>query len=258
VGAVMTTILRTIKSYPELNSAIVAIRKDQYCFATDMVPNLAIQAGFISVEDMGNSFKVIANTDLVMLVESPYDSGNKCKNILFVRMDLYKDHLLGFLGPNLGPKAIPEKELNKVIPLLFGNESYIRYQVLGKGGVCGALVYKFEVGIPNIYGSGTTLWILSKDEYAKLKNPPPVTAGKPMEVKKDLVNDDAAAKKAITKLAIDSHVAIRLAIRARVVAIRLANEANEAEDAANAASKVATTAFTAYSEAVAKATNKTA
>lgn len=251
--------LRIIKNYPELDCAIVAILKDKYFFATGMVPNQSIQAGFISVVDLDNSRKVIANTDLVMVVEHPHSSGNGCKNILFVRMDEHQDHLLGFLGAS----SIPKEELDKIVPLLFGNESYIRYQTLGVDGVCGALVYKFEIGIPNY--TGTTLWILRKKEYENLKNPPPPATPKPTEVKKDAVVDKAATKKALMdeatakyKIALSAKKiadsAEKRATTAETKASKATQEAAKARGEANAASKVATEAQTAYEQAAAKTT----
>lgn len=234
---------------------VVAIQKGESLWVNRMIPNHAITEGLVRVfqPEKSNSRLITAKFDLIMLVKYLHESGKGCLDILHIRKDRHCDEGLCFAGAC----DIPENELRKIISLLKKNQ-VPRIQILG-GFEGAALIYPNlgEMSIPDIDSpSLTTGWITSEAELAILKNPPPITA-KTTEVKKNLI-DDAATKKAITKLAIDAQVAIRLEINARVVAIRLANEANKAEDAANAASKVATTAFTAFTEAVAKTTNKTA
>lgn len=251
--------LRTIRSYPESNQAIVALPRNSYFFVTGIFPDSAKESDFVTVVSTGegNSRMVTAYTDLVMLVVGLHESGNGCKHVLFARMDEHNDKQLGSLGGN----SIPEEDLKKIVPILF-DKAFTRYQVFGKDGIARALVYKHEVGIPNF--NGNSLWILTKEEYKNLKNPPPPAAAKPTEVKKDLVND-AIAKKALQdeatakkKIALAAKkyadAAEKKATSAETKADKATQDAIKARGEANAALKAANDAIIAYEQAAAKTT----
>jgi len=134
----------------------IRISKGEEFFVNHMIPDDC--RTFAKIERMENgSKKLTTKTDLLAIVESLHKSQKGCKHIRFIRNDRSKEGARGLQV--VTPKQWPRLR----VALGYAGKPATHVQ----GGFENAVAYSDEIAIPNYSMSGSSGWIVRRDEIGK-------------------------------------------------------------------------------------------
>ncbi|NBO36645.1 hypothetical protein EBU91_03815, partial [bacterium] len=133
---------------------VVALNKGGFFFINQFIPKGIEDFAEVDFKDDSNSVRLVANENLILVVDKIHNSSKGARNLRFVRFEREKSERQKLVFAE--PKSFP-----KFREILRSSDRRI-YNVLG--GLDNAVIYNDEIAIQD---EGPFGWILSLEEAAK-------------------------------------------------------------------------------------------
>jgi len=133
---------------------VVALNKGGFFFINQFIPKGIEDFAEVDFKDDSNSVRLVANENLILVVDKIHNSSKGARNLRFVRFEREKSERQKLVFAE--PKSFP-----KLREILRSSDRRI-YNVLG--GLDNAVIYNDEIAIQD---EGPFGWILSLEETAK-------------------------------------------------------------------------------------------